>query len=129
MKLHRFGASDPLSEFSELPQAQYLRCYLTDLLAKTVIEEEHYFDRDYLDELATYYSRVARPTPNHCRRFHFFDQEFGLDDFRRALNGDASTRAMLEIISARWSRDHSGKKANRPRSARFECASRRSSSR
>ncbi len=95
MKLHRFGGTDPLSEHSN-DQAKYLRCYLSDLGAKSVIEEPEYFDRDYLDEFSAYYSRVATPTPNRCKRLHFFGRTLTQDQIRSALDGPGQDRSRLE---------------------------------
>lgn len=61
-----------------------------------VVEESHYFDRDYLDEFAAYCSRVAHPTSNQCRRIHFFDQELTTRQLRAALNGSVAERGRLE---------------------------------
>ena len=57
------------------PQASYLCAYLEGLHAKTVIEEQNYFDRDYLDEFAEFYSQSSRGYPNICRRLHFFSTD------------------------------------------------------
>ena len=96
MRLHSFGSGDPLAEFEELPQAQYLRCYLSDLKAKSVVEEPHYFDRDYLDEFAAYYSRVATQTSNLCRRLHFFDTAVTDESLSLALEGPGQERERLQ---------------------------------
>jgi len=69
---------------------QYLRCYLADLGAASVLEEPHYFDRDYLAEFAAFYSISSRGYSNACRRVHAFAlplQEMR-DSFFGALGGD-----------------------------------------
>lgn len=70
--------------------AEYLRCYLADLGAESVLEEPHYFDRDYLAEFAAFYSISSRGYSNACRRLHVF--ALALDELRRlfvaALRGD-----------------------------------------
>jgi len=95
MKLHRFGGNDPLSEHTN-DQSKYLRCYLSDLGAKSVIEEPEYFDRDYLDEYSAYYSRVATPTSNRCKRLHFFSRALTQDQLTTALDGPGRDRGQLE---------------------------------
>ncbi len=95
MKLHQFGSSDPLAELAS-DQAQYLRCYLSDLGAKAVIEEPEYFDRDYLDEYSAYYSRVATATPNRCRRLHFVSRLITKETLKAALEGSAAERNRLQ---------------------------------
>lgn len=72
LKVFEFGLGDPLQTYSETDQGKYIRRYLADLGAKSVVEEPYYFDRDYLAEFACYYGSSARGYPNVCRRLHFF---------------------------------------------------------
>jgi len=72
IKLLQFGAEDPLLQLPESDQILYLRDYLTELGATTVLEESAYFDRDYLSEFAAFYATSARGYPNCCRRLHYF---------------------------------------------------------
>jgi hypothetical protein len=44
--------------------------------ARTVIEEPHYFDRDYLAEFKSFYSQSTYGYPNTCRRLHVFKSKF-----------------------------------------------------
>lgn len=70
--LYNFAdAQNPLVSIVS-PQSTYLKGYLKGLHVKTVIEEQNYFDRDYLSEFAEFYSRSSRGYPNICRRLHFF---------------------------------------------------------
>ena len=66
------SASDPLVLLGQKQQAAYLRCYLSDLGATSILEEPYYFDRDYLSEFSAFYSTSARGYGNVCRRLHFF---------------------------------------------------------
>lgn len=61
-------------------QLSYLGSYLDSLGCKTIIIEEHYVDRDYINDVAAFYSRSLRDYPNYCRRLHFFTASF--DDGR-----------------------------------------------
>jgi hypothetical protein len=81
-------------------QVQYLRCYLADLCAASVIEEPLYFDRDYLSEFSTFYSTSARGYSNACRRLHVFSLDLPLlrCRFAAALAGDAG--ALRELNDA-----------------------------
>lgn len=65
---------NPLNNIGS-PQSEYLQCYLEGLYAKMVIEEQNYFDRDYLAEFAEFYSQSSRGYPNICRRLHFFSTD------------------------------------------------------
>lgn len=57
-------------------QIDYLDSYLQQLGATTVVSESHYVDRHYIEEYATYYSRMLSPPPNHVARLHFFRDAF-----------------------------------------------------
>lgn len=96
MKTFKFGSHDPLAKLSPHPQADYLRCYLSDLHAGWVIEETRYFDRDYLQEHSAYYGSLAAQPPNVCRRLHFFDKEFKSEVLDRALEGSAQAQSELQ---------------------------------
>jgi hypothetical protein len=63
---------------SEWPptQVEYLGVYLRELGCKTVLAEAHYMDRDYVDDVALFYSRSLRSYPNYCQRLHFFSETF-----------------------------------------------------
>lgn len=80
-------ASNPIRSLEESHQKNYIISYLDGAGAKTVLVEESYFDRDYLDEFSSFYSRVAVGYPNICRRLHIFGpEEIGNEIFLRALN-------------------------------------------
>jgi hypothetical protein len=86
LKIHEFGAGDALDGLVDTRQVQYARRYLAGLQARTVVEEEHYFDRDYLAEHSAFYSLSTRGYANVCKRLHFFA-------------GDAVTRSVLEAAA------------------------------
>lgn len=87
--LHAFDtAGDPLSRLRSLPQGQYLRWYLADLSAKTVLVEPAYFDRDYLSEFAAFYCTSAAGYPNVCERAHYFAADVDRASLERAVAGD-----------------------------------------
>src|SRR5215469_6885782 len=69
---------------SEWPPLQmvYLGEYLAALGCKTVVIEDHYIDRDYIDDVALFYSRSLRAYPNYCYRLHFFASEFDQQRWR-----------------------------------------------
>lgn len=84
-----FGPDDDLAKLGSFDQAVYLRRYLEDLDATTVVTEPYYFDRDYLAELAAFYALSASGYPNTCRRLHFFSARFGRDELAAAIGDDA----------------------------------------
>lgn len=97
LKLHRFNSgSDPLVELGTSNQVVYLRHYLADLGAVTVLEEPDYFDRDYLSEFAAFYGVSSRGYPNRCRRCHFFSAEIKRTHLRAAVGGSARSIERLQ---------------------------------
>lgn len=98
---HTFaGDSDPLISFVDHPQISYLRGYLADLGASSILEEPNYFDRDYLAEFSAFYSVSAAGYPNICRRLHFFS---GQTLQRPELEAAASANAeALQLIQNRY---------------------------
>jgi hypothetical protein len=53
-------------------QITYLGAYLAQLACKSIVVENHYIDRDYISDVALFYSRSLRAYPNFCQRLHFF---------------------------------------------------------
>jgi hypothetical protein len=77
-------------------QVSYFEEYFSHLGAKTIVVENQYIDRDYLEDYAAYYVRCFKPYLRYCARLHFFQTEFNEDDLKAALNGDSSTLALLQ---------------------------------
>ena len=81
-------------EFS-LRQLCYLAYYLADPIidCKAFLIENHYIDRDHMEDHSVFYSRTFYPYPNYCRRVHFFSiapSEVGIeiDRLRRSARSD-----------------------------------------
>jgi hypothetical protein len=68
----------PGLEDSHWPPTQmvYLGKYLNQLGCKTIVIESHYIDRDYISDVALFYSRSLRGYDNFCHRLHFFKEPF-----------------------------------------------------
>ena len=66
-------------------QLTYLGVYLSSLGCKTVVSESHYIDRDYIHDMALFYSRSLRCYPNFCQRLHFFTEDFDLEAWKRMV--------------------------------------------
>ncbi len=68
-------------------QARYLASYLShpEVDAKTILIEDPYVDRHWLEEYTGYYATLLDPPRPKATRFHFFDAEWTLDDFKRHL--------------------------------------------
>jgi hypothetical protein len=79
-------------------QASYLARYCRQLGAQTIVREDHYIDRHFLDEYGAYYSRNLDPPSNSVRRFHLFTAAFDDPQFGRYL--DEAVRLPREDVAA-----------------------------
>lgn len=73
-------------------QVKYLARYCESLGSRTIVTENHYIDRHYLDEFALYYCRNLNPPPNHVRRLHVFGAEFTDERFAKLLSSVLAQR-------------------------------------
>lgn len=55
-----------------LRQFEYIEKYLVTLKCKSVAIEQHYIDKDSIEDHAIFYSKSLFSYPNYCRRVHFF---------------------------------------------------------
>jgi hypothetical protein len=53
-------------------QLGYIEQYIRDQRCETIVIEDHYIDRDYMEDHSIFYSKNLSPYPNSCRRIHFF---------------------------------------------------------
>jgi hypothetical protein len=74
----------------------YLKDYLgsADIGAKSIVIEENYVSKDFLHDYASYYALCFEPYPKICKRIHFFDSTFTIEELNNALldtqNGHAN---------------------------------------
>lgn len=68
---------------------QYLKKYLDEIDAKTIVIEEKYISKDFLHDYASYYSLCFHSYPKFCRRVHFFALEFDESLFDKMLTGNS----------------------------------------
>jgi hypothetical protein len=64
-------------------QLDYIEEYVRNLGCRSLLIEEHYVDRDYIEDHSLFYSRSFFDYPNACRRLHFFSA--AIDDVRTSL--------------------------------------------
>lgn len=71
----------------ELDQhVEYFDRYLTDLRAITIVCENEYIDRDYLEDYSQYYVKCFPNYDRKCTRLHFFSSPFLEADLTRILS-------------------------------------------
>ena len=65
----------------------YFESYFAKLEAKTILIEEDYIDRDYLEDFSYYYVKSFKSYKRFCVRLHFFTLEISDGDFNGFLGG------------------------------------------
>jgi hypothetical protein len=74
-------------------QLNYVEGYVRDpsFACKTVVVEQHYIDRDHMEDHSVFYSKSLYPYPNFCRRVHFFRIE--KEELRKQIDRIRNLRA------------------------------------
>lgn len=68
----------------------YFQNYFAKLKAKTIVVENEYIDRDFLEDFSAYYVRCFHRYDSRCTRLHFFDIDFTDLDLKTLLRGEVS---------------------------------------
>lgn len=91
---------DQRSEVSDKTQLNYLCNYLEvgHISAKTIVVEDEYVDRHYLEDYSEYYARCFPSHPRKCSRVHFFSNTFDEPQFISAL--EHSKKSFFKELSA-----------------------------
>lgn len=79
---------DQRNEVSDKTQLNYLCNYLANeqIGCKTIIVEDEYIDRHYLEDYSEYYARCFPSHPRKCSRVHFFREPFTQQNFVAGLS-------------------------------------------
>lgn len=88
---HKTGWSER-NEVSQKTQLIYLDRYLksNSIKCETIIAEDEYIDRHFLEDYAEYYARCFPSHPRKCSRLHFFSTSFNENEFKEALASNDS---------------------------------------
>lgn len=80
---------------SDKQQLNYLCNYLESngRQAKTLVFEDEYVDRHYLEDYSEYYARCFSDHRKKCARVHFFSCAFTLHDFLKTIEGQSKRLA------------------------------------
>lgn len=83
---------DQRSEVFDKAQISYLDQYLlvNGTPAQTIVVENEYIDRHYLEDYAEYYARCFPDHPKLCSRLHFFAYDFKEHEFMESLANPSS---------------------------------------
>ncbi len=69
----------------------YFKHYFDHLKAATILVENDYVDRDFMEDYAGYYARCFGKYDSLCTRLHFFDLPFSARQFAFTLMGKGKT--------------------------------------
>lgn len=91
--VRHFTGWNERGEVSEKAQLKYLFGYLSSnhVLAKTVLVENEYIDRNFLEDYSRYYARCFDTYSKTCARIHFFKNPFTEHEFINALTSNDET--------------------------------------
>jgi hypothetical protein len=89
-------------------QLEYLAKYVreAELGAKSAAVEEHYIDRDFIEDYSAFYSRNLEPVVNHCRRVHFFTLDAAEAKRKLAALRRIGDRKRFHEAASKFSRQH-----------------------
>lgn len=87
---------------SEKLHAQYFEEYFEKLAARTVLIENRYVDRDFLEDFSAYYVRCFSFYERFCTRFHFFTIGFSEEEFADFLNSPESSGFSLTDLQENY---------------------------
>ena len=79
----------------------YFEGYFGTLKAQTVIVENDYIDRDYLDDYLGYYGSCFIPYERKCTRLHFFNIDVKENEFGALLKGDV-TNCTCDLLNTAY---------------------------
>lgn len=79
-----------VEEVLNKPQMTAVIEHLGTLGTALLIAEQHYVDRDYLEDYGHYFSRNFHPPRSHCGRIHFFDSELDQSRFESELSSGST---------------------------------------
>lgn len=79
------------------PRVCYIDEYLRKLGVKTVVIENDYIDRNFIDDYCGYYAKCFKNYPKKCKRLLFFNERFNQDSlFDAALNPSSESRYIIQ---------------------------------
>lgn len=85
------------STIKSKPHVNYFQEYFEHLDAQTIVVENDYTDRDFLDDYAAYYVRCFRPYRKKCTRLHFFKHRFSDGQVKSILDKDGAGCSLEDI--------------------------------
>lgn len=87
-------------------QLEYVEAYVRDLKCQCIAIEDHYIDRDHMEDHSVFYSKSLQAYPNYCRRVHFFSCSTTILQRELTRIRCLSTKRELRAASAEFSKEH-----------------------
>ncbi len=81
-------------------QTAYFKDYFQAVGAKTILVEQPYTDRDFLEDFAGYYVRCFHDYRRTCARLHFFTCDFTHDKFCECLSAQSTAVTCEQLQEA-----------------------------
>ena len=78
----------------------YLHGFLEKLGCCSILIEDHYVDRDYLEDFAAYHVRSFYPYRRHCARLHFFSMQLQSTDIVKLVTGSPTPITQADLQAA-----------------------------
>lgn len=75
----------------------YFENYFQALGAKTILVENNYIDRDFIEDFAGYYVRCFPEYERKCARLHFFSRDLATKEFESFFSGAKSSDFFEEL--------------------------------
>ena len=88
-----------LSTIAQRLHPQYFEEYFERLKAQTILVENRYIDRDYLEDFSAYYVRCFASYKRFCTRLHFFSCSFTKDEINDLLQNSENAALSLEALN------------------------------
>lgn len=71
-----------------------------DIDAKSIVVQDDYIDRDYLEDYASYYVRCFHHYKSHCCRLHFFNRDLSAEEVQQLIIDEPTTLTAEELQQA-----------------------------
>lgn len=95
-------SKNSLSAVKQRGHSQYFEEYFNKLQAKTILIENEYVDRDFLEDFSAYYVRCFNHYERFCSRLHFFTCEFSVQEFTHLLENSRSQRISPDLLNEHY---------------------------
>lgn len=113
--LAQYRQPDGLGEHKWPPvQLAYIETYLQRLECRSILIEEHYVDRDFVDDVSLFYARSLRAYPSYCQRLHFFRIPLSVARWKRMVTTASRDETTRKHVATKLQAAYLGFSVKRP---------------